>query len=77
MWNKPEVDYDKCSDLLFKLSRQAINKLKSYLNDDEVVSVIKERKSQIADYIYSQMKEHLVIEDAPIHGKDVRPFVKI
>ena len=77
LWNKPEVDYDKCSDLLFKLSRQAINKLKSYLNDDEVVSVIKERKSQIADYIYSQMKEHLVIEDAPILGKDVRPFVKI
>ena len=26
LWNKPEVDYDKCSDLLFKLSRQAINK---------------------------------------------------
>ena len=77
LWNKPEVDYDKCSDLLFKLSRQAIDKLKSYLNDDEIVSVIKERKSQIADYIYSQMKEHLVIEDAPILGKDVRPFVKI
>ena len=31
LWNKPEVDYDKCSDLLFKLSRQAINKLKSYI----------------------------------------------
>ena len=77
LWNKPEIDYDKCSDLLFKLSRQAIEKLSSYLSEDEVISVIKERKSQIADYIYSQMKEHLVIEDAPILGKDVRPFVKI
>lgn len=77
LWNKPEVDYDKCSELLFKLSNQAIEKLKSYLNEEEVISVIKERKSQIADYIYSQMKEHLVIEDSPILGKDVRPFVKI
>ena len=77
LWNKPEIDYDKCSELLFKLSRQAIEKLSSYLSEDEVISVIKERKSQIADYIYSQMKEHLVIEDAPILGKDVRPFVKI
>lgn len=77
LWNKPEVDYDKSSVLLFKLSNQAVGKLKSYLNDDEVISVIKERKSQIVDYIYSQMKEHLIIEDSPILGKDVRPFVRI
>ena len=77
LWNKPEVDYDKCSELLFKLVRQAIEKLQSYLKEDEVISVIKERKSQIADYIYSQMKENLVIEEAPVIGKEVRPFVKI
>ena len=77
LWNKPEVDYYKCSELLFKLAGQAIEKLQSYLNEDEVISVIKERKSQIADYIYSQMKENLVIEEAPVIGKEVRPFVKI
>ena len=77
LWNKPEIDYEKCSELLFKLSKQAIEKLKSYLSDDEVVSVIKERKTQIADFIYSQMKENLVIEEAPVIAKEVRPFVKI
>lgn len=77
LWNKPEIDYEKCSELLFKLSNQAINKLKSYLSDDEVISVIKDYKTQIADYIYSQMKMHLVIQEGKLIGKKVLPFVRI
>ena len=77
LWNKPEIDYDKCSDLLFKLSKQAINKLQLYLNENEVISVIKDYKSQIADYIYSQMKEHLIVQEGKLIGKKVLPFVRI
>lgn len=77
LWNKPEIDYDKCSELLFKLSEQAINKLQSYLNENEVISVIKDYKTQIADYIYSQMKEHLIIQEGELIGKKVLPFVRI
>lgn len=77
LWNKPEIDYDKCSELLFKLSKQAINKLQSYLNENEVISVIKDYKTQIADYIYSQMKEHLIIQEGELIGKKVLPFVRI
>lgn len=77
LWNKPEIDYDKCSELLFKLSKQAINKLQSYLSENEVISVIKDYKTQIADYIYSQMKEHLIIQEGELIGKKVLPFVRI
>lgn len=77
LWNKPEIDYDKCSELLFKLSEQTINKLQSYLNENEVISVIKDYKTQIADYIYSQMKEHLIIQEGELIGKKVLPFVRI
>ena len=77
LWNKPEIDYDKCSELLFKLSKQTINKLQSYLNENEVISVIKDYKTQIADYIYSQMKEHLIIQEGELIGKKVLPFVRI
>ncbi len=50
--DKPKIDYDKCSNLLFKLAYQATKKLKSYLNDVEIVSVVKDYKNVIADYIF-------------------------
>ena len=77
LWDKPEIDYDKCSELLFKLSRQALNKLNSYLKDNEVVSVIKDYKNTIADYIYAQIKEHIRIKEGELIGTNVKPFSRI
>ena len=75
--NKPEIDYDKGSELLFKLVGQAIEKLSDYLNEEEVFAVIKERKYNIAEYIYAQMKEHLRISELTREATKVRPFVRI
>ncbi len=77
LWNKPEIEYDKCSDLLFKLCNQAVEKLKTYLNEEEATTVVKNYKAQIADYIYSQMKNHIIIKEGELIGKKVFPFVKI
>lgn len=77
LWDKPEIDYDKCSELLFKLSNQALKKLRSYLNDNEVVSVVKDYKNTIADYIYAQIKEHIRIKEGELIGTNVKPFSKI
>lgn len=77
LWDKPEIDYDKCCDLLFKLARQAIKKLKSYLNEAEVISVVKDYKNIIADYIYAQIKEHIQIKEGELIGTKVKAFSKI
>lgn len=75
--DKPEIDYDKCSELLFKLVNQALDKLKFYLNDNEVVSVVKDYKNIIVDYIYVQIKEHIKIKEGELIGTKVKPFSKI
>jgi type III restriction enzyme len=79
MMNFPEIDYDSCSQLLFKLSRQAIEKFRSYLNEEEVRNVIAHNKRDIASLIYSQMMEHFYYEapdfEEPII--DVKAFTRI
>lgn len=77
LWNKPEIDYDKCSALLFKLVGQALDKLRTYLNEIEVTSVVKDYKNTIADYIYAQIKEHIKIKEGALIGKKVSPFSRI
>ena len=75
----PEIDYDNCSKLLFKLVRQAIKKLKSYLNEHDAENVIVTKKKEIAKFIYIQMmQEGHFYYDVPDYEKPiVRPFTKI
>ena len=73
----PEIDYDLFSELMYKLINQAINKFKSYLNDKQVAKVIQERKKDIADYIYIQMKEHFYYETPEFDVGSVVPYTKI
>lgn len=60
--NFPEVDYDSAFALLFKLARQAVWKLSSYLEPDEVISVVQVNKREIARLIYGQMMEQFYYE---------------
>lgn len=73
----PEIDYDKFSVLIYKLAKQAIKKFQSYLNEDNVIKVVKSRRLDIADFIYSQMKEKLYYEVPKFEVSEVRPFTKI
>lgn len=58
LMNYPEIEYDKTADLLFKLANQAIDKFKSYLNEEDLINVVVTKKGEISRYIYAQMKEH-------------------
>ncbi len=77
MLNKPEVDYDEQSELLFKLARQALAKLNSYLKAKEVENVVQYHKRDLADQIYSQMMPHFYLEEPGYEEPKVFGFVEI
>ena len=72
-----KINYEKNSDLLFKLVRQAKTKFSSYLSEDEVVQVMFTRKKDIAEFIYSQMAEHFRIEETKMDISQMLSFVRI
>jgi len=75
--NYPEVDYDSQSDLLFKMSSQAIGKFRTYLNDDDLYNVVLYNKREIGRFIFSQMMVHFYIEEAKYQKPVVYPFERI
>lgn len=54
-----EVDYDEHAVLLFKLARQVVEHLKSYLNPAEVEAVLRVHAGMLAEFVFAQMMEHL------------------
>ncbi|WP_097033375.1 hypothetical protein [Clostridium tertium] len=75
--NNTDIDYERDVELIYKLITQALNKLKSYLNDYEVRNVVDSRKGEIAKFIYSQMKEHFYLDVPNYEKPKVYPFTKI
>ena len=54
-----DISYDDHSELLYKLSRQMVSHLRSYLaDDDEVLNVLVSHNRTLVDSIYSQLQEH-------------------
>ncbi|MBE7549163.1 MAG: hypothetical protein HS127_19195 [Planctomycetia bacterium] len=77
LMNYPEIDYDEQTELLFRLTGQAIEKFRAYLDDDKLMNVVQFHKKEIGSYIYSQMKQHFYCE-APSYEKPmVKPFTRI
>ena len=75
--NYSEIDYDEQSDLLFKLTGQAIEKFRTYLDDVKLMNVIQYNKKEIGRYIYSQLMQHFYFE-APSYEKSIaKPFTRI
>ncbi|MGL5149635.1 MAG: DEAD/DEAH box helicase, partial [Clostridium sp.] len=75
--NNTDIDYERDVELIYKLITQALNKLKSYLNDYEARNVVDSRKVEIAKFIYSQMKEHFYLDVPNYEKPKVFPFTKI
>ncbi|BBO18778.1 type III restriction enzyme, res subunit [Candidatus Brocadia pituitae] len=77
LMNYPEIDYDEQSEFFFKLTRQAIEKFRIYLDDDKLMNVVQSHKKEIGSYIYSQLMQHFYFE-APSYEKPiVKPFTRI
>jgi type III restriction enzyme len=58
--NKPEIDYDECSDLLYDLFKSVINKLEEKFTAEEVRNIVMFNKKDISNKVYAQMKENFV-----------------
>ena len=70
-----EVEYDKNSELLFKLINQLISYLRGYLkNDKDLKNVILNYSSQLANFIYSQLKTNMWFSKPEYSFKVTAPF---
>lgn len=54
---KPEIDYQKCSDLLFKLITQALEHYKAKYGTNRMQNIVMMNKKDIAEKIYRQMMQ--------------------
>lgn len=54
---KPEIDYEKCSTLLFKLISQVVNHYKNKYDTNLMQNIVMMNKKDIANKIYHQMMQ--------------------
>lgn len=58
---KSEIDYEKCSELLYKLIDQTCSYFKNKYGDNGMKNIIMMYKKDIAQRIYDQMMQHFYI----------------
>ena len=76
--NFSEIDYDKNSDLLHKLAKQAIAELQSNLKDGEDMNtLVFQWRQLIANRMYLQMMENFKLHEPDYIKPNVKPFTKI
>ena len=75
--NYPEVDYDRESELLYKLARQAISKLGNGRGDEDLENIVLYHKREIGKYIYAQLQQHFYLESSGFEEPLVYPFDRI
>lgn len=76
--NYSDVDYDENSELLFKLTQQALSYISSNIEDpSKLALVVKQYRKFIAQNIYSQMRVNFRLSDPDYLEPNVLPFVKI
>lgn len=69
IFDRPEVDYDANSGLLYKLAGQMVSRIRSYLaTDAEVDNVLISYGQQLADFIFAQMMQHY--RETPLGSDD-------
>ncbi len=75
--NIPEVDYNSCAKLLFKIANQAIEKFRTYQTEDKVKNIVQFQKQEIANFIKPQLMANFKKEVAKYEAPDVRAFTQI
>lgn len=75
----PQVNYDECAGLLFKLAGQVTAYIRSVLRPQETVeSVVQQHRRTIAQRIYMQMNRHFEVrQEGYIASGKVQPFTRI
>jgi type III restriction enzyme len=69
------IDYDTTADLLYKLARQVVARLGSYLPDDEdVENVLLAQGKPLAEFIFQQMMQHYIETPTRYVGRVSRGF---
>lgn len=75
--NYPEVDYDKEADLLYKIVQQALEKLGSNRDHEDLKNIVLYHKHEIGQFIYAQLQHHFYIESGTFEEPEVHPFTRI
>lgn len=76
--NYDDIDYDKCAKLLYHLTDQALDAIASYGYDSKTIgAIVHQFKRDIAEKIYTQIKEHFEIKSNGFKASKILPFVKI
>lgn len=63
---KPEVDYEECSQLLFKLINSAVNHYKSKYGENGMKNIVMMNRKSISDLIYKQMMDHFYYDNGSL-----------
>lgn len=73
---KPEIDYEKCSALLFKLITQLCNHFESQYGSEGMLNIVMMYKRDIANKIYLQMMEHFYCKNGSLQEEvaDIRNY---
>jgi type III restriction enzyme len=75
--NYPEVDYDRESELLYKLAKQTIAKLGDARSEEDLENIVLYHKREIGKYIYAQLQQHFYLESSGFEEPLVYPFDRI
>ena len=60
---KPEIDYNKCKEMLFKLITQVIGHYECAFGTNGMQNIVMMNKRDIAEKIYTQMMQHFYCEN--------------
>ena len=75
--NFPEVDYDREADLLYKLAKQAVDKLKKDKSEEDLQNIVVYHKRDIGKFIYAQLQQHFYLNSGEFDEPIVFHFTKI
>lgn len=68
---KPEIDYNKCKTLLFKLITQVTDKYEDYYSTNGMQNIVMMYKRDISEKIYKQMMQHFYCDNGLIQEEVV------
>ena len=70
---KPEIDYERCSNLLFKLITQVCNHYESKHGENGMRNIVMMFKRDIAGKIYTQMMRHFYCKEGFLQEEVIEP----
>lgn len=73
----PEIAYDDYADLLYQWAHTAVEKMRTYMDEQKVRNTVIAYRKQIAEFIFAQMKQHSHYVQPDFAAAEVHPFEKI